>query len=95
MNATRGSKLDSMHRIADDRIEVLQFEVFTDSAMTGTPLKNLQLKKNILIAYIIRGNQLIYPGGEDTVCPGDRVIAVTFEHDFDEVDDLLIDEVRK
>lgn len=95
MSATLDSKLEAMYRVADGRVEVLQFEVLNNSAVTGTPLKNLKLKKDILIAYIIRGDQLIYPGGDDMIRPGDHVIAVTFEHEFDEVDDLLIDEARK
>jgi len=74
---------------------VLQFEVMRSSAVVATPLKKLPLKKNILIAYIVRGDELIYPGGDDMIFPGDHVIAVTFEHDFDEVDDLLTDEARK
>ena len=95
MSATLDSKLEAMYRIADDRTEVLQFEVMRSSAVVATPLKKLPLKKNILIAYIVRGDELIYPGGDDMIFPGDHVIAVTFEHDFDEVDDLLTDEARK
>jgi trk system potassium uptake protein TrkA len=95
MSATLDSKLEALYRIADGHAEVLQFEVLKGSAIVATPLKKLRLKKNILIAYIIRGDELIYPGGDDMIFPGDHVIAVTFEHDFDEVDDLLIDEARK
>ena len=95
MSATKDSKLEAMYRIADSRAEVLQFEVLRNSAVVAVPLKKLQLKANILIAYIVRGNELIYPGGDDMIFPGDHVIAVTFEHDFDEVDDLLVDEARK
>lgn len=94
-SAVRESKLEEMHRIVDGRVEVLQFEVLKNSAVTRKPLKNLQLKKNILIAYIIRGSNLIYPGGADTIRPGDHVIALTTEREFDEVDDLLEDEARK
>ncbi len=95
MSAAKDSKLEALYRIADDRVEVLQFEVLKGSAVVATPLRKLQLKNNILIAYLVRGDELIYPGGDDMIFPGDHVIAVTFEHDFDEVDDLLVDEARK
>jgi trk system potassium uptake protein TrkA len=94
-SAVRESKLEEMHRIVDGRVEVLQFEVLKNSAVTRKPLKNLQLKKHILIAYIIRGDNLIFPKGADTIRPGDHVIALTTEREFDEVDDLLEDEARK
>lgn len=95
MRAKLDSKLEAMSRIADGRVEVLQFEVINDSAVTGTPLKDLRLKKNILIAYINRGGRLIFPGGDDVILPGDRVVLVALEREFDEVDDMLEDEARK
>lgn len=95
MSAKLDSKLEAMSRIADGRVEVLQFEVLNISAVTGITLKNLQLKQNLLIAYIVRGQQLLFPGGDDVILPGDHVIVVTTERDFDEIDDLLIDEAKK
>ena len=95
MTATFDSKLEEMYRIADGRAEVLQFEVLNSSAITDIPLKDLHLKKNILIAYIVRGDRLIFPGGNDMIRPGDHVIAITLDHESDEVDDLLVDEARR
>lgn len=95
MNKTVGSKVEAMYRIGDSGAEALQFEVLKNSLATGIPLKDLKLKKNILITYIIRGNKLIFPTGNDKIQPGDHLIAVTTEGNFDEIDDLLIDEARK
>ena len=72
------------------RVEALQFE-YEGSRATGIPLKDLKLKKSILITYIIRGKQQIFPGGNDEIRVGDHVIAVTTERNFDEIDDLLED----
>jgi len=95
MSATLDSKLEALYRILDDRVELLQFEVLSGSAVIGIPLKDLKIKKDLLIAYIVRGEKLIYPTGDDTIHTGDHVIAVTFEHDFDEVDDILENGARK
>jgi trk system potassium uptake protein TrkA len=89
LNSALESKVEAMYRIADGRAEALQFEVLKESRATGIPLKDLKLKKDILIAYIIRGNQLIFPTGDDEIHPGDHLIAVTTECNFDEIDDLL------
>ena len=95
MNDTLESKVEAMYRIVDGRVEALQFEVLKESCATGVPLKDLRLKKNILITYIVRGKQLIFPAGHDIIQPGDHLIAVTTEHNFDEIDDLLVDEARR
>ena len=43
--------------------------------MTFT-LSKRKLKKNILIAGIIRGRKSIIPSGSDVILPGDKVIVV-------------------
>lgn len=95
MNDTLESKVEAMYRIVDGRVQALQFIVLKKSFATGIPLKDLRLKKNVLIVYIIRDNRLIFPTGDDEIRPGDRLIAVTTMHVVDEVDDLLEDEARK
>ncbi len=95
MSATLDSKLEALYRILDDRVEVLQFEVLSGSAVIGIPIKELKIKSDFLIAYIVRDEKLIYPTGDDKIQAGDHVIAVTFEHDFDELDDALATGPRK
>jgi len=43
----------------------------------GIPLSQMKLKKNLLIAGIVRGSQVIYPGANDQFHAGDIVIVVT------------------
>ncbi len=95
MNDSLGSKVEAMYRIGNGRAEALQFEVLKNSRATGIPLKDLNLKDDILIPYIIRGKRLIFPTGDDEIHPGDHLIAVTTECNFDEIDDLLTDEAKK
>ena len=45
--------------------------------LIGVPLKNLKLKKNLLIACIVRKNRAIIPGGADEIEPNDRVLVCT------------------
>ncbi|MBQ2765682.1 MAG: hypothetical protein IJF48_01680 [Clostridia bacterium] len=49
----------------------------------------MKIKKNILLACIIRGNRIIYPRGDDTVEKGDTVIVVAKSeaavHDLDDI----------
>lgn len=87
-NAT-ASNVEALIRIADDQVETLQFLIKKGSRVIGVKLKDLNTKNNLLIAYIIRDDQLIYPSGEDVILSGDHVLIVTMHKSFDDIDDIL------
>ncbi len=67
----------SVHAIADGQAEALEFRVDDETKHIGEPLKQLHLKKNVLIVCIThRGKQEI-PGGDSHYEKGDTVIVVT------------------
>lgn len=84
-----GSNVDALYRLSDERVEALQFVISKTSKAIHQPLAKLQIKPNILIAYILRGNQIIFPAGTDWFEPGDRVIVITTHKNFDDLDDIL------
>lgn len=49
----------------------------------------LQFKPGVLIGGIIRGQQVITPGGSDYMLPGDRVIVITTTAGLNELRDIL------
>lgn len=80
-----GCNVQTLHRIIDGQVEVLEFAIRTQESFIGIPLKDLKIKENILIACILRGNKTIVPGGNDCIQAGDNVIVVTtipYLHDF-------------
>ncbi len=67
----------TVHTIADGHAEALEFRVDEGTKHIGEPLKQLHLKKNVLLVCIThKGNQEI-PGGESFYEKGDTVIIVT------------------
>lgn len=84
-----GSNVDALYRICDDRVEALQFKALANSKCINIPLASLPTKENILIAYILRDNKLIFPGGQDAIKPNDKVIVITTHKNFDDLDDIL------
>ncbi|MGT2741747.1 Trk system potassium transporter TrkA [Streptococcus plurextorum] len=88
-NAQEASTLDAMHHIGDGRIETLQFEIHQGSPMVGINLMALNLKKNVLIAAIIRKGKPIYPTGEDSLQVGDKIVVFTLLQNVTNVRDLL------
>lgn len=89
LTSTKASNVEALYRIADNKVEALQFLIKKDSQVIGVELKDLQTKDNTLVAYIIRDEQLIFPSGTDSIQAGDHVIIVTTHKAFDDIDDIL------
>lgn len=80
----------ALYRIADDRAEMLEFAASADmEKLIGVPLKDLKLKKNTLIACIVRKNRAIIPGGSDCIEPEDRVLVATSGQRLTELTGIL------
>ena len=71
------SQIKSLYRMADGRVEALEFDVADDFGEIGVPLRNIKIRRNVLIAAIIRENTVIYPGGDTKLEVGDSVIVMT------------------
>lgn len=73
-----GSNVESLYKILDGKAEVLEFAVKSDFEHLDIPLKDLHLKRNVLIAGIVRNSKTaIVPTGIDTIKAGDRVIVLS------------------
>lgn len=88
-SSTKVSNVERLVRIANNEVEVLQFLVKEDSQTCNQYLRDLPTKDNSLFAYILRGEDLIIPRGNDKILAGDHVIIVTTHKHFDDVDDIL------
>lgn len=66
----------AIHHIADGQAEAIEFLVDPDTFHCDEPLRRLKLKKNVRIACIARGNEIIIPGGDDYFRAGDDVVVV-------------------
>ena len=85
----RGSNVLTLYRLVNNQVEALEFAVRTQSKILDRPLKDLSLKKNCLIACIIRGETVIIPNGNSTIEVGDNVVAVTTHKNFDDLADIF------
>ncbi|HHX52130.1 MAG TPA: Trk system potassium transporter TrkA [Erysipelothrix sp.] len=87
---TQGSSVEALYTIVSDEVEALQFKVVDGSLVSRHDLKTLQIKPNILIAYIIRDNSIIFPTGNDTLKANDRVIVISHQHHLHDIDEILV-----
>lgn len=67
----------TIHSIADGQAEALEFVVDEETLHCGRPLKELRLKKGVLIVCITRGGRYEIPNGDSCYRKGDSVIVVT------------------
>lgn len=67
----------SVHAIADGQAEALEFRVEENTKGCDTPLKQLKLKANVLIAGIIHGSVTEIPNGDSQFRCGDSLVIVT------------------
>ena len=89
MENTDGSNVEAFFRLAPGRAEALQFKVAVDSPVCNEPLHSLPLKKGLLVLCMLRGADIIFPEGGDTILPGDDVIVVTTHLNFQDISDIL------
>ena len=92
--SSMGSNVEALYRLMDNQVEALEFHVETESAVTNTPLFNLQLKNEVLVCCIVRGNQVITPSGRDMIQVNDTVVIVTTHKGLHDITDILKHSVK-
>ncbi len=84
-----GSNVETLYKLMDGQAEALEFNVKPDSRLVNIPLKDLELKNNILIAGIIRERRSIIPNGDDVILSGDHVVVIATGHQLKDLSDIL------
>ncbi len=88
-NASMDSNVENLYKLEEGHAEAVEFSIKEESAVTGTPLMNLRIKKNILVCCINRQNHVIIPGGQDEIQVGDSVIVVLTNDRLHNIKDIL------
>lgn len=81
--------IENLYRLENNRVEAVELLINSKSKVSNIPLKDLKIKKNLIIAYIIRNNVAIFPKGTDVIKEGDRVIIITAESFFDDINHII------
>ena len=91
MNASGDDKVESLYRLMDGKIEFIELNIDEKDKNLNIPLKNLRLKRNVLVAFIIRDTQTIIPRGDDEIQDGDTVLIGSINHHIAELKDIFAD----
>lgn len=84
-----GSNVETLYKLMDGKAEALEFIVKDDFEHQNIPLRHLKLKKNILVAGIIRNRKAIIPGGDDVILAGDHIVVLAAGHLMNDLSDIL------
>lgn len=88
---TLGSNVETMYKLMDDSVEALEFNVQADFKCLHVPIKEMHLKKDVLIAGIIRKRKAFVPTGDDEIIAGDKIIVIAkaSEQKMNDLADIL------
>lgn len=92
MQNSEGAVMETLYRIVGGKAEAMEFLVRGGTENLGVPIKDLRIKKGVLIGVIVRRGRIIIPSGGDHIEEGDSLILVCKDVSISGVNDIF-DEV--
>lgn len=84
-----GSSVETLYKLMDDKVEVLEFRVKSDFPKLNIPFRELKTKPNTLIAGIMRERKTIIPTGDDMLLANDKVVVLAANQRINSLSDIL------
>lgn len=84
-----GGDVQAIYRLMGSKVELLEFKADSKGEYLDIPFMDLSIKKNVLIACIIRKGKVIIPDGHSEIHYGDGVLAVTSGQRLQSLSDIL------
>lgn len=90
LQVPKSDSVRSLYRIVDEKAEAIEFALTDNPAFIGKSLRELRFKKNVIIAGITRGREVIIPDGSTTIEKDDRIIVISAGYRFAQPEELLL-----
>lgn len=84
-----GSSVETLYKLMDGKVEVLEFKVKSDFPKLKIAFKDLKTKPNTLVAGIARDRKIIIPSGEDMLLADDKVVVLAANQRINKLSDIL------
>lgn len=88
-NSGEESSVQTLYKLVGGQVEALEFKISSDFRGVDVPLKDLELKKDTLIACIIRHHKVLFPGGNDCIEKDDSVVVVTKTNHISSINEIF------
>lgn len=89
LNAEDNDAVESLYRLMDGKIEFIEIKIDEKDKNLNICLKDLKLKRNILLGSIIRDGKTIIPRGDDMLKPGDTALIATINRQIARFEDIF------
>ena len=85
----RATKVEKLYRLLEGKAEALEFIARATDPYIGIPLKDLTMRKNTLVAIIVRHGRVIVPFGNDHIEAGDSVVIMASESGISDLNEVI------
>jgi trk system potassium uptake protein TrkA len=85
----RRGKVLNVAALKDEGAEVIEVEAQETSALVGKPLAEVKVPAGALVAAVVREGEVLIPGGETVVRPGDHLVIFLQRRVLGKVEKLL------
>ncbi|MBR4082120.1 MAG: Trk system potassium transporter TrkA [Clostridia bacterium] len=85
----QGTKVEKLYRIMGGKAEALEFIARSGDSYIGIPLKDLNIRKNTLVAVIVHKGKVIVPFGNDRIEAGDTVVIMACERGIRDLNEVI------
>lgn len=89
MKNALGNPIETLYRIVDNQAEAIEFTANGTTSFLDIPLRNLKFADGVLVAIIVRKNDIIIPHGDDMVKLGDSVILIAKDKQIADLNDII------
>ena len=84
-----GTKVEKLYRLMHGRAEAIEFIARGSDPYIGIPLKDLTMRRNTLVAVIVRRGKVIVPFGNDHIEDGDSVVIIACESGISDLNEVI------
>lgn len=86
-----GSNIVTLYKLVGGKVEALQFVANSTTRHLNENFRDVNFKKDVLVAAIIRDNKTIIPKGNDCIRNHDNLIIITRENNVTNLNDIFQD----
>ena len=88
-NNDESTSVVTLHKLINGEVEALEFIVNEKTKNLNKALKNIKMRKHVLIAGILRNNEMIVPKGDDVLINQDRIIIISQNSKIKNINDIF------
>lgn len=83
------NSLETLYRIVNNQAEAVEFSINEQADFLDIPIKKLKLVEGVLLAVLVRKNDVIIPHGNDVLKKGDSVIIISKDKKIYSLHDIM------